>query len=1049
MKTKKILSILLIMSVVISLFSFGGITASALGYIDNIYFKPEHTAIDMANNISGSYFEVIAHTENGSNPIRMTRVSTGLYRATISQTVIHFEFVLKDTNGEWLWYAMAVYESDGLNCVSFEGGIDFPVWTQYGSSNPNPGTTPEPAGDGKIYFSPNEEWRNETNRFAVRININGQFEYEELTLVEDNVYCFEGREGATAYIFGALIPTATTPNQFLYTARGTTKPPTGAMNHYVLNDGATNQAEGRWTIREVAGGEEPITPPNDGIVPGPYDEVFWGYSENNFAGSATLSEALSQTDGSTLYITLFSHITLSDTITISGGNYVINLAGHTIVSNAQSPFLLNNNASLRIKDTGETGSISSRAEVENYIFDIQNATLVIDGGTYETEGNGIIIQVGTSSRTTINGGSLYAGDTSAITIHEGKLYVYGGEFYNGCSEAHISYNAPTYNRNITITNLETNNNTTLVINGVENPVSITGIGSIDRVIAFNSPSGTSCTMLTPGTVYYIETKLILNFSEGHSTVSVRKGHNYTMPQYVGSYPFGKEFEGWRNISTDEIYHVGMEFIPTRDMTLSPVWIDGVIIFVSFNANGGTGSMGEVEATAKAPFSLPYCEFIAPEGKVFDKWQINGATYNVNETVVIEGATEVVALWKDGIRVTYKANGGVGDDIVTYVESGTKVTLPKNTFTAPEGKSFKKWQINGTEYSPGSSTYITAETEILAIWKDGFSVIYKPNGGSGVSREEGYLEETTIVLPENFYTAPKNKTFRCWEVNGEEKMPGAIITVNEETTILAVWGDMFSVKYLFTVRPLTGEEPYTKARTDTANEGESYTIKQPTELFVDGISSQIEAYYWEDENGRQYQIGETTTLTGDITLTLNYKWRLKVSIDPDNDVDNWQYYDILEGERIVLPDAPESGNIGYIFDGWKNMKSGTMYEAGDETIITLNATFRAQWKKCTAHSFKDGICEYCGSPEKCMITGYSAETKTASVVAADPGTYTVIFTAYDGNRLVNTEYTTVTFTEETKGTVMTVLLTKDFNLDTNDKIMLWSDMKPECEAYIVK
>ena len=1048
MKTKKLLSIMLILSMIIGLFPFGGITASASGYIDDIYLKPEQIAIDMANTTPGSYFEVIAHTENEITSTRMTMVSTGLYRSTISQTVMHFEFVLKSITDEWLWHAIAVYESDGLNCVSFEGGIDFPVWEQHGSSDSDSGAS----GDGMIYFSPNAEWGNATSRFAVRINIDGQLIHEELTLVEDNVYRFTEIEGATAYIFGALRPTATSPNQFLYTAKGTTKPPAGAMNHYVLTDGATNQAQGKWEIREVAGGEEPITPPSVEIVPGPLDEVFLGYSENEPFASSTLSDALSREDSSTLYITLFANVTLSETITISGGNYVLDLAGYKIESNAQLPIMINNNASLKIIDSGESGRVAALTETENYIFDIQNATLVIDGGTYETEGNGIICQAGSSSKTTISGGILYAGNASAITIHDGKLYVYGGEFYNGCYDAHISYRAPTYNRNITITNIDTNGTTTLVINEIQSSVPITGIGSNERLIVYDSPGGTTYTTLEPGMVYHIETKLILNFSEGHSAVSVRKGYPYTMPQYEGSYPFGKEFAGWRNTSTDEIYNVGMDIIPTKDMILSPMWIDGVIISVSFNANGGTGSMGESEATAKAPFLLPHCEFTAPEGKVFDKWQINGETYNVNETVVLEEDTEVLALWKDGIRVAYKANGGFGDDVVTYVESGTKVVLSNNTFTAPEGKSFKKWQVNGTEYSPGASIYITAETEILALWKDGFSVTYKPNGGSGAVREESYLEEITIVLPDNFYIAPKNKTFICWEVNGAEKMPGEFVTVSEETTILAVWGNTFTVRYVFDVRPLAGENQYTMSHSDEITEGESYTIKNPTELFADRLSAAYEAYYWEDEDGRQYQIDEATTLDGNVTLTLNYKWKLKVSIDPDNDIDDRQYYDVLEGDRLVLPGAPEGGNPGYIFDGWKNLRTENMYEACDETVITLNATFRAQWKKCAEHSFKDGMCEYCGSPEKCMITRYLQETKTVSVIAPDAGTYTVIFADYEGEKLVNIEYTTVTFTDETKGTNQDAFITKGFSLAAGDKIMLWTDMPnlvPLCEAYIVK
>ena len=88
----------------------------------------------------------------------------------------------------------------------------------------------------------------------------------------------------------------------------------------------------------------------------------------------------------------------------------------------------------------------------------------------------------------------------------------------------------------------------------------------------------------------------------------------------------------------------------------------------------------------------------------------------------------------------------------------------------------------------------------------------------------------------------------------------------------------------------------------------------------------------------------------------------------------------------------------------------------------------------------------------MITGYQTETKTASVVVPEAGTYTAIFADYEGNGLKNIEYITITFTEETKGTIQDAFITKGFSLAAGDKIMLWSDMPnlvPLCEAYIVK
>ncbi|MBQ3219256.1 MAG: InlB B-repeat-containing protein, partial [Clostridia bacterium] len=67
--------------------------------------------------------------------------------------------------------------------------------------------------------------------------------------------------------------------------------------------------------------------------------------------------------------------------------------------------------------------------------------------------------------------------------------------------------------------------------------------------------------------------------------------------------------------------------------------------VSFNANGGTGTMSPVEYAGT--YTLPTCEFTAPDGKKFKGWAtsasgevIDGTTYNVTANV------ELFAIWED-------------------------------------------------------------------------------------------------------------------------------------------------------------------------------------------------------------------------------------------------------------------------------------------------------------------------------------------------------------------------------------------------------------------
>ena len=64
--------------------------------------------------------------------------------------------------------------------------------------------------------------------------------------------------------------------------------------------------------------------------------------------------------------------------------------------------------------------------------------------------------------------------------------------------------------------------------------------------------------------------------------------------------------------------------------------------ISFDANGGSGTMKEVVVNKGDAYTLPKCEFTAPSGKEFDKWDKGSpdAEITVNENMTIK------ALWKD-------------------------------------------------------------------------------------------------------------------------------------------------------------------------------------------------------------------------------------------------------------------------------------------------------------------------------------------------------------------------------------------------------------------
>ena len=67
-------------------------------------------------------------------------------------------------------------------------------------------------------------------------------------------------------------------------------------------------------------------------------------------------------------------------------------------------------------------------------------------------------------------------------------------------------------------------------------------------------------------------------------------------------------------------------------------------------------------------------------------------------------------------ITFDANGGSGTMAPVSGIAG-EYTLPKCTFTAPEGKRFKCWSVGGSEKAAGDKITVTADTTLTAVWKD--------------------------------------------------------------------------------------------------------------------------------------------------------------------------------------------------------------------------------------------------------------------------------------------------------------------------------------------
>ncbi|MBQ6095343.1 MAG: InlB B-repeat-containing protein, partial [Lachnospiraceae bacterium] len=188
--------------------------------------------------------------------------------------------------------------------------------------------------------------------------------------------------------------------------------------------------------------------------------------------------------------------------------------------------------------------------------------------------------------------------------------------------------------------------------------------------------------------------------------SVDAGTTFTLPGCGFTAPEGKEFAGW---------DCGASILVDGDKTVTATWKDKpqpVNYTIRFSAGEGSGSMADVTKESGSSYSLPECGFTAPEGKVFDKWDLGA----VGTAIAINGDVTVTALWKTKEATSYKISfaageGGSGSMADVTVSAG-EYTLPACGFTAPEGKVFDKWDKGAA----GAKITVSGDVTLTAQWK---------------------------------------------------------------------------------------------------------------------------------------------------------------------------------------------------------------------------------------------------------------------------------------------------------------------------------------------
>ena len=220
--------------------------------------------------------------------------------------------------------------------------------------------------------------------------------------------------------------------------------------------------------------------------------------------------------------------------------------------------------------------------------------------------------------------------------------------------------------------------------------------------------------------------------------------------------------------------------------------------ITFNGNGGSGSMDSVTVKAGANYILPECGFTAPADQEFKAWEIGGTEYKVGDSYTVNGDIEIKALWKNSVitpttyTVTVGNDGnGTGTATPSTAAAGTTITL---TATPNTGYHFKEWQVmsGGVTIKDDKFLMPNDNVEVKAIFeKDAppapteFIVTFDGNGGAP---SVGSMTTTNQKLP----SLPSASRRGSYSFDGwyTEKSGGTKITTDTvfsaNTTVYAHW-----------------------------------------------------------------------------------------------------------------------------------------------------------------------------------------------------------------------------------------------------------------------
>jgi uncharacterized repeat protein (TIGR02543 family) len=299
-----------------------------------------------------------------------------------------------------------------------------------------------------------------------------------------------------------------------------------------------------------------------------------------------------------------------------------------------------------------------------------------------------------------------------------------------------------------------------------------------------------------------------NGNSGGSVPSSQTGNgNVTLATNSGTLALtGYTFTGWNTLANGSGTHyaTGATYNLNADVTLYAEWTAAPATFtITYDGNGKTGGATPSDTVGNGNVTLATNSgTLTKTGYTFGGWNTlangSGTHYATGATYSLTADVTLYAEWTaNNYTITYRGNGNTGGAVGpdTVGIDGSTVTIDNNTGSLVKtGYRFNGWNTaangNGTNYEEGTSTQITGNLTLYAVWVAlSFTITFDGNtstGGSVPTSVTGYGTKTITSAAGTLVKT--GYIFKGWntQADGQGTRLGTSYNLIADVTLYAEW-----------------------------------------------------------------------------------------------------------------------------------------------------------------------------------------------------------------------------------------------------------------------